>query len=240
MAAIPGGWLKQLDTLLRGERTTADALRGGIIEVPMRVFVPCAIALGCIYGFFMGWFAMSANGHAWMQLIASTVKLPALFLLTLFVTFPSLYVFNALVGCRLGFHAALRLLVAAVVINLAVGASLGPILAFFTLSTNSYAFIVLLNVVLLTLAGFVSLGFLLRTLQRIEAVTNEDAALEAVAQGLPRRAPDIETGAANGIFKIWVIIYALVGAQMSWLLRPFIGNPNMEFQWFSPREGNFF
>src|SRR5881394_618379 len=184
MAAISGGgWLKQLDTLLRGERTTLDALRGGIVDVPMRVFVPVAVGLGCIYGFFMGWFAMTARAGTWMQLIASTVKLPALFLLTLLVTFPSLYVFNALVGCRLGFRAALRLLVAAVVVNLAVGASLGPILAFFTLSTTSYAFIVLLNVVLLALAGCVSLGFLLRTLQRIEAVTNEDAALEAVAQG---------------------------------------------------------
>src|SRR5215510_3271889 len=152
MAAISGGgWLKQLDTLLRGERTTLDALRGGIIDVPMRVFVPLAVGLGCIYGFCMGWFAMTARAGAWMQLIASTVKLPALFLLTLLVTFPSLYVFNALVGCRLGFLAALRLLVAAVVVNLAVGASLGPILAFFTLSTSSYTFIVLLNVVLLGL-----------------------------------------------------------------------------------------
>jgi hypothetical protein len=242
MAAISGGgWLKQLDTLLRGERTTLDALRGGIIDVPMRVFVPCAIGLGCIYGFFMGWFAMSNPDHAaWMQLIASTVKLPALFLLTLFVTFPSLYVFNALVGCRLGFRAALRLLVAAVVVNLAVGASLGPILAFFTLSTTSYPFIVLLNVLLLGIAGIVGLGFLLRTLQRIEAGTIAEAAMLNVQQGLPARAPDVETGAANGIFKVWVIIYALVGAQMGWLLRPFIGNPNMEFHWFRPREGNFF
>ena len=35
------------------------------------------------------------------QLFASAVKVPALFFLTLAVTFPSLYVFNALVGSRL-------------------------------------------------------------------------------------------------------------------------------------------
>jgi hypothetical protein len=239
MAAITGGgWLKQLDTLLRGERTTLDALRGGIIDVPMRVFVPVAVGLGCVYGFCMGWFAMTARAGAWMQLIASMVKLPALFLLTLLVTFPSLYVFNALVGCRLGFVAALRLLVAAVVVNLAVGASLGPILAFFTVSTSSYAFIVLLNVVLLSIAGCVSLGFMLRTLRRIEAVSIGEA-VDAGAES-PRRVLDVESGAANGIFKVWVVIYALVGAQMGWLLRPFIGNPNMEFSWFRPREGNFF
>ena len=43
-----------------------------------------------------------------------------------------------------------------------------------------------------------------------------------------------------GVFHIWVIIYGLVGAQMGWLLRPFIGHPNMPFEWFRARQGNFF
>ncbi len=261
-------WIGQLDGLLRGQRTTGSALRAGIIDVPLRVFVPLAVLLGGSYGFFMGWFALSMRDsehrmEAMKQLAASTVKLPMLFLLTLFVTFPSLYVFNALVGCRLGFKSALRLLVAAIVVNLAVGASLGPILAFFTLSTKSYAFMVLLNVVLLAIAGCVGLGFLLRTLRRIEAEAREEALQKAqleetfsdeveepaplgqqmasklTAMKPPVRA-EVESGAANGIFQIWVIIYALVGAQMSWLLRPFIGNPAMEFTLFRHRDGNFF
>jgi hypothetical protein len=45
---------------------------------------------------------------------------------------------------------------------------------------------------------------------------------------------------ANAVFYIWVVIYGLVGAQMGWLLRPFIGHPALEFQWFRAREGNFF
>lgn len=36
------------------------------------------------------------------------------------------------------------------------------------------------------------------------------------------------------------MIYGLVGAQMGWLLRPFIGNPNLPFEWFRPRQGSFF
>jgi hypothetical protein len=180
-----------------------------------------------------------------------------LFLLTLVVTFPSLYVFNALVGCRLDFVAMLRLLVGAMAVNLAVAASLGPILAFFTLSTQSYAFMVILNVLLLGIGGIVGLGFLLQTLRRLAtwsywrpSAPPPDAAESPATPPLPLEPgpldpvsgdyPQEALGAARGIFRIWVIIYALVGAQMGWLLRPFIGSPDMEFTWFRVREGNFF
>lgn len=243
-----GSGLKDLDALLRGQRTSPRTLREGIIDVPLRIFVPLAILLGGIYGFFMGWFALSTHRpEATMQVVAATLKLPMLFLLTLLVTFPSLYVFNALVGCRLSFPSAMRLLVAAIVVNLAVAASLGPILAFFTLSTSSYPFMVLLNVLLLGVAGIVGLGFLLRTLRRLEDAAAlphlaTPAAYSAAATPVALRpdAPEVSSGAAGGIFKIWVIIYALVGAQMGWLLRPFIGKPDMAFEWFRPRDGNFF
>jgi hypothetical protein len=42
------------------------------------------------------------------------------------------------------------------------------------------------------------------------------------------------------VFRFWVIIFALVGAQMSWVLRPFIGSPTDLFMWFAPRGSNFF
>src|ERR1043165_6770155 len=163
--------IRALDELLRGERTRTAHLRLGITSVPLRIFIPLAVVLAALYGFFMGWFATSAqHPDAWKQLIASSLKLPALFIDTLLVTFPSLYVFNALVGCRLRFVATLRLLVAAIVVNLAVGASLGPILGFFTLSTKSYEFMVVLNVVLLGIAGTVGLWFLLHTLRRLTQI----------------------------------------------------------------------
>ena len=42
------------------------------------------------------------------------------------------------------------------------------------------------------------------------------------------------------VFVCWIVLFALVGAQMSWVLRPFIGNPNQPFEWFRSRESNFF
>jgi 2-keto-3-deoxy-galactonokinase len=44
----------------------------------------------------------------------------------------------------------------------------------------------------------------------------------------------------KAIFRIWVIVFGLVGAQMGWVLRPFIGAPDQPFTLFREREGNFF
>jgi hypothetical protein len=259
---------RHLDELLRGRVTSPERLVEGHVELPLRRFVPLAIGLGAAYGFFMGWYALAIywggtrpDPQRCWQLVASMVKMPALFLLTLVVTFPSLYVFNTLIGCRLSFTATLRLLVGAVVVNVAVAASLGPILGFFTLSTTSYPFMVLLNVVLLGIAGFVALAFLLNTLRRLahsalpaprirsvdegpnptpDAGTGESRPDLGPLDGPPTPMPDHAIGQARNIFQIWLLIYSLVGAQMGWLLRPFIGSPGMPFTWFRPREGNFF
>ena len=42
------------------------------------------------------------------------------------------------------------------------------------------------------------------------------------------------------VFQIWVIVFGLVGAQMGWVLRPFIGSPDLPFVWFRGRESSFF
>ena len=254
-------WFRQLDELLRGRRTSPDSLAENRVDLPLRVFVPLSIILGLVYGFFVGWYAVVNREPAdYMQLIASTVKVPALFLLTLIVTFPSLYVFNALVGCRLSLMATKRLLVGAIVVNMAVAASLGPILGFFTLSTTSYAFMILLNVALLAVAGIVGLAFLLHTLRRIAAPLaggSPERSENGSGAGMtdspdqsarqlgpldqpPGQIPEQALGHARSIFRIWIVLYGLVGAQMGWLLRPFIGCPGLEFTWFRAREGNFF
>jgi len=254
-------WLRRLDRLLRGELESvtgpgAQAPDSGLNRAAsIRFLVVVAAALGATYGFFMGWFALTAGGKGsgW-QLASGVIKLPALFLLTLIVSFPSLYVFNALVGCRLRFGEALRVLMAAVVIHLAVGASLGPILGFFTLSTTSYPFMVLLNVALLGLSGLIGLAFLLRTLRaaaersvRAEfPVTEADAKAEAGDMQAKHEVNQRERtvhdrlNGANAVFRIWIVIYGLVGVQMGWILRPFISQPGADFVFFRSREGNFF
>jgi hypothetical protein len=219
-------------------------------------------------------------------MLATSVKVPALFLLTLLVTFPSLYVFNALVGSSLRITANLRLLVAALAVTLTVLASFGPIVAFFSVSTTSYPFMKLLNVVVFGVAGFLGVMFLLQTLHRMSLVetTSNPLSSAEVPQGDVGRvdvtanphpsstntiegeittteAPSTPVTAAiteplnspldqlpghllgthvKIVFRIWAVVFGLVGAQMGWILRPFIGDPKQPFTWFRPRDSNFF
>jgi hypothetical protein len=276
------------------------ALREGTIEIRLFGLTAIIVVLGLIYGVCMGCFALLRYNDLQpadlymltvgayeiavpAQLVASMVKVPALFLLTLLVTFPSLYVFNALVGSRLSVGAVWKLLIAALGVNLAVLASLGPVVAFFSVCTTSYPFMVLLNVVVFAAAGLLGLVFLLQTLHRLtiaqakpapppvpkrepvsaaehgqddspESGAPEDdtqetqekpAMAEVVAAPAEAGALDQVEGYVLGrhvrnVFRVWVVIFALVGAQMGWVLRPFIGAPSLPFSWFRQRESNFF
>jgi hypothetical protein len=266
------GWLSHLDRLLRGDATRPEHLREGRITIDAGAMAVMIVLLGMVYGLCMGSYsllkevpeALSDPNMRYKQLVATTLKVPALFYLTLLVTFPSLYVFNALVGSRLTLANVLRLLVASLAVNLAVLASLGPIVLFFSLTTKSYAFIQLLNVLVFSVAGVLGLVFLRQTLHRLtstggtllpakaEPAAGEPGAspetMQPVNSSTSSDAPsalDMPEGEAFGrqtraVFACWMIVFALVGAQMGWVLRPFIGNPDLPFSWFRERRSNFF
>ena len=42
------------------------------------------------------------------------------------------------------------------------------------------------------------------------------------------------------VFYCWIVLFGLVGTQMGWVLRPFIGSPDKPFTWFRARGSNFF
>jgi hypothetical protein len=218
---------KELDRLLRGEHTATEDLRAGRIDIPVSRLAIAALMCGAVFGLCMGVYLAVADGPGGsnLQPISSALKIPLLFLTTLLVTFPSLYVFATLAGSRLDMLPCLSLLVAAVTVDMAVLASFGPVVFFFTLFTKSYAFIVLLNVVFFVVAGAVSLGFLSRA---VKVLFSADT-----SNGSKRR--------ARWVFRVWLLIYGVVGTQMGWVLRPFIGNPDLPFTWFRHhRESNVF
>lgn len=314
-------WLNELDRVLRGKATSLPALKDGTIHVSAGGLTVVLIFLAAIYGTCMGFYGLvhRSDWLGWQQMASSILKMPALFLLTLIVTFPSLYVFNALVGSQLTLRALGRLMVAAMSVLLAVLASFGPIVAFFSVTTTSHPFIQLLNVACCALAGCLGMGFLLQTLHRmslvmeaalleergevkpaatlegeaamaVEVVTPETsadpiphAAASSAATPSPTTAqpgvtsdPTIGTGTAatvmpprrslsghpllpptdqgaldrisgslpsskvKTVFRFWVILFGLVGAQMSWVLRPFIGKTDEAFVLFAPQQSNFF
>jgi hypothetical protein len=284
-------WLFELDRILRGEATRPADIRQADIKIPVVGVAVIVILLAAIYGFCMGIFALvrgvenSEYQQALLQTFASMCKVPLLFFLTLVVTFPSLYVFNALVGSKLRVLPVLKLLVASLAVNLAVLASMGPILAFFSVSTPNYSFIVLLNVVVFSVAGMLGLVFLIQTLNRLAlaerhqspltelrpsevdddvAIVSEvgilasDAISDAntstaqltpvpVSGAISRKLGPLDQleGVVLGyhvrkVFACWIVVFGLVGAQMGWVLRPFIGSPSTPFSWFRARHSNFF
>jgi hypothetical protein len=232
-------WFADVDRLLRGGFTGSDELATGRLSVPASKLALLGLLLGALYGAFMGMYGVLRPENAsYAQLVATMAKVPLLFLLTLVVTFPSLYVFSALAGSRLYFIDTLKLLLAATAVNLALLASFGPVTGFFTLSTESYSFMVVLNVLVFALAGFVALAFLRRVLNVVFALPAPEPVGDDAERKLKRPAPPQRRH--RRIFTVWTLIYGIVGAQMGWILRPFIGTPGLPFSFFRQRESNFF
>ena len=212
-----------VDTLLRGGFTREEDLRQGRIAASLGQLAAAGILLGLGYGACMGLYStLRPGGPSYSQLLASIVKVPLLFLLTLVVTYPSLYVFSALANSPLKCLETARFLLLGVVANLALLASFGPVTAFFTLSTDSYPFMIVLNVFFFAASGAAGLVFLNRATRKLFS-----------ADGSGGQKADL-------VFKIWVVVYGVVGAQMGWVLRPFIGSPRATFSFFRERDSNFF
>src|SRR5271170_1613172 len=133
---------QQADQLLRRrESALAD---GSLQELRVNHLVLGIVLLAAVYGFFMGWYALfSRQAPEWRQLAADVWKMPTLFLMTLVICFPSLYVFSVLLGSRLQFPQMLRVLLAIVAVTVTVLASFGPIVGFFALSTDNHPFMIL-------------------------------------------------------------------------------------------------
>lgn len=251
-----------VDALLRGKWTPGREVEGEDergTDLRFRFLLLAGLLFGAVYGLFMGFYgALRPENPTSLQLLSSMLKVPLLFLLTLVVTLPSLYVFSALANSRLDFGGTLRLLLAGIVVNLTVLASFAPVTGFFTLSTESYPFMIVLNVVFFTAAGVVGVVFIWAELKQAfrlatEAVNAGVKPREAAEGGdtppegssrspppLPRATGSAPTDLTRPVLLIWTIIYGAVGAQMGWILRPFVGSPDLPFQIFRERESNFF
>ncbi len=236
---------RQVDGLLRGRETFGS--EEALAKVRARDLLLIVLILAAAYGVFMGLYAVFSRETAeYRQMLSCAWKVPAVFVLTLFICYPSLYVFSTLLGSRLSFFSTLRLLMAATTITVTVLASFGPITGFFALSTESYPFMKLLNVAFFAVAGFLGVGALTkawRSLTKAQAPPPPAPPSEPPPIVHPGARPvvvDETTRQINRVFRIWIVIYALVGCQMAWVLRPFVLDPNQAFAWFRARHANFF
>ena len=218
-----------VDHLLRNrEQVAADIQDEAKASQNTRSCFWVFLSLSMFYGLIMGsQNLVHGRVDGWKYALAAAAKLPVLFLLTLAICLPLLYVLNVLIGPRARFNVILGLLMASIAVTSIVLASCALIVLFFMLSTKSYPFIILLNVFVFTLAGGYGVWFLRRGMYAIASAAPEDQSGESFNDGV------------RTIMNWWLITYGLVGTQMAWILRPFVGSPH-PFSFFRPQESNFY
>jgi hypothetical protein len=108
------------------------------------------------------------------------------------------------------FGRALASLLAAQAAVAIVLASLAPLMAVWNLSSDDYGRTILVN----------GLMFLTASLAAQQVLRRHYQPLVAAA---PRH---------RWLLRLWIVLYAFVGIQMGWMLRPFVGDPGTPVRFF--------
>jgi hypothetical protein len=169
-----------------------------------------------IYGIVMG----SYNGF--LQSMVTGIKIPSLIFLSLLICFPALYVIQYMIGSSMTLYQMTNIILSGFIVFSTIALSFAPIVIFFMITSNNYAFLKLLHVAIFTFSGI----FAVRTI--INGLT------------FSCEKKNIYPKLGMNIFKIWVIILAFVSSQLAWNLRPFVGSRNLPFELFRARESNFY
>ena len=127
-------------------------------RLTVRMLTSSAIALAC-YGAVLGVF------HSPLMALTSALKLPLLFLVTLAICLPTLYLFNLVFGARLSVRQSLALVMVAITVTSMLAVAFAPISLFFLITAPDYGFFKLLNVAILALSALVGLRFLTSGMQ---------------------------------------------------------------------------
>ena len=211
-------------TLLRGD---ADAL-GGLLRQPVTValLMPFVIAIiiGCgLYGFSIGIWRDPLQG------VYAGVKMPMLIFLTLLVNGLINGMLAQVLGSGLSFRQTLTACLMCFAIFAMIVGSLSPLVIAMVLDSppsdhrdgeSWYRLILLTHTAVIASAGIVSNHKLLRLLQNFSG--------------------DARVG--HRTFIAWLAGNLFVGAQLSYILRPFFGNPHLKVEFLRdhPFNGNFY
>lgn len=199
-------FLGRADLLLRGEWRAGETLGARRALMPLFGVI---FAFGCLYGAAMGTYGGIGDGRV-LQMLYSAVKVPLLLLVTFALSLPSFFVFNTLSGLGADWPQALRALLsgqAGVTIALA---SLAPVTLLWNASTEGHNATVLWNALMF---GTATLGGQILLRRYYRALLARDTR-------------------HRQMLRLWSVLYAFVGIQMGWILRPFIGDINKPVSFF--------
>jgi hypothetical protein len=180
-------------------------------------FVSSVIFLG-IFGL------MTGLSHSWQQALSTAVKMPVLFLITLAITLPSLYFFSlALLNVQFSVTQAGVVVLSGIGVSAFLLLGLSPITLFFVITSSNYTFFKLLAVVFVAVSGVIGLNYILKGFAWV------DKKNELTSKPIGKI-----------LLRAWVVLFGFVGAQMTWRLSPFIGDPQKPFALFRSSRDNFF
>ena len=196
------------------DRPNAAPSKLGIVataQPSIRTVIVSICVVAPIYGAVMGSYGWLAGHRSLMeqlpQVIYSALKMPLLILVTLAICIPSFFVFNSVAGLRNDFSVALNSIISSLASFSIVLFSLAPFTCIFYVSCSthgvSYRFATLFNALLFGISAISSQLVLLKSYQRLISKNSRHRTMLAT----------------------WVIVFAFVGVQFGWTLRPFIGNP---------------
>jgi hypothetical protein len=175
-----------------------------------------ALAGSALFGLWTGLYAMTLP-----QFLASLLKVPLLLIGTTAICFPSFFVVQYVLAPRALTLRSAALLQAS---TLAIIASTWVVVALpcslFIASAQNYAATKVLVTLVAGFGGLIGLGWFVRGFRGASS-----------AEGQPGRV----------IFLLpYCALFALVGTQLAWSLRPFLGSPSQEFTLFRTLGGNLF
>ena len=218
-------WLRRWRVVVGGFNTVDHVLRRRNMRgssasgvVPWWRVTALVMTCGPVCGFGIGSYNY-VMGHTtfaqqFPQMVYSAIKMPLLIAMTLVIALPSFFVINSLLGLRDDFMAALRGIVSAQAGLTIILASLLPLTLFsyVALATfnASYSLAVLFNAAMFGLAS-ISAQVLLR----------------GYYSPLIQRDPKHRL-----LVRLWIFVYAFVGIQAAYTMRPFIGSPGKPTTFF--------
>jgi hypothetical protein len=236
-----------LVSLLRDRQTFLQEIRkNNKIESKIVSLLISSSVFFAIYGAIIG------TSSSWLQAISSAIKLPALYLLTLMICLPTLFFFDILFGSALSFSQYAALILTTVAVISVLLFSFAPITLFFLISIHDYNFFLLMNVAIFAITGIVGIRLFyagMRSMAQPPALPVKDAigyqsndhSDDFAPEGaiVPKQEDSLQS-TRRKLLQFWLVLYALVGSQLGWTLRPFFGAPGEPFQLFRNIEGNFY
>lgn len=182
---------------------------GGRQPLSLRRALIAQVSASASYGLILGSWDLS-EANRWSIPLYNAIKLPLLTLATTLLCLPAFFVLNTAAGVRHDFTNALRAIIGAQAAFALALVSLAPVTLLIYVSSVTRDGAILANIATFSVATSAGQIVLLRRYRPL------------------RESRRIHSVLVWG----WLLMFAFVGIQMGWTLRPFVGSPGIEPSFF--------